>query len=76
MDESLIHQVADSIQRYLQAHPEAGDTAVGVHLWWVGSSCGSVSKGVTLAALESLQAAGYICCRYGIWSGKGRLEVD
>ncbi len=74
MDAAQVQQVADSLRRYLQAHPQAGDTVAGVHRWWVQWPGTKAPLAVTQAALEALQAAGVARCRHGIWSSAARPD--
>jgi hypothetical protein len=49
-NEESIHVLAERILRYLDAHPQAADTARGIHEWWV-------VKQVFSESLESVQIA-------------------
>lgn len=52
--------VAQVVLEYLQAHPQAADTAEGISAWWLGTSRRGPRVGAVVDALEELVARGAI----------------
>ena len=63
-----IQAVADAIRRYLEAHPQAVDTAEGIQRWWLAPEYGEVSLQTVEAALELLQSEGEVRKLEQAWS--------
>ena len=59
-EEEDTEAVADVIQRYLVAHPQAADTVEGVTRWWIPRERLEESLARTEAALERLVARGVV----------------
>ena len=53
-------RVAARITSYLAAHPQASDTAAGVHQWWLAGTDATIQE--VSAALEHLIAIGRVEC--------------
>jgi hypothetical protein len=64
-DESaeLVAVVADEIMAYLKKNESAGDTASGVHQWWLQGVGAGVDVGTVELALQRLAARGAIGAR-------------
>ncbi|WP_035059809.1 hypothetical protein [Andreprevotia chitinilytica] len=60
MNTDLINSTAMLIQRYLANRPDAADTLEGIHMWWVDWPRSPECMSVTLAALEQLEADGFV----------------
>ncbi len=62
MDEwdSRVDSVAQEIERYLEAHPEAADSLLGIATWWVSRQRMRTEIAVVRAALERLADAGVV----------------
>ena len=58
---SPIHAVAQVVLEYLQAHPQAADTAEGISAWWLGTSRRGMRVAAVIEALEALVARGAVC---------------
>ena len=56
----LITQVAGEVRRYLQAHPYASDTLLGVTKFWLNRELREPTTAIVERALESLLAEGEI----------------
>lgn len=52
--------IADAIERYLRAHPDAADGVEGIRLWWLTGECAEESPECIREALERLEAAGIV----------------
>ena len=52
--------IADAIERYLQAHPDAADGVEGIRLWWLTGDAAAEAPEQVREALERLQAAGIV----------------
>jgi hypothetical protein len=50
--------IEDSIRAYVQAHPGAADSAVGIHSWWLPARLANRSLTDVQQALAALVAAG------------------
>jgi len=57
-DDALTAAVADAVLRYLDANPNAADTAEGIHEWWLNRELASARKEQVRRALERLVAQG------------------
>lgn len=57
---SSVRAVAQVVLEYLQAHPQAADTAEGVSAWWLGTSRRGVRVASVVEALEALVARGTV----------------
>ena len=62
-DSQSVDEIVAAIDRYLQAHPGAADTAAGVHDWWLrdtGATLVQVSDAlerlVRLGSVERMQS--------------------
>jgi len=53
---SAVRAVAQVVLEYLQAHPQAADTAEGVSAWWLGTSRRGPRAGTVIDALEALRS--------------------
>lgn len=52
--------IADAIERYLAAHPDAADSVEGIRLWWLtGDAAGEAPERVR-EALERLVETGIV----------------
>lgn len=60
MDDKLILAAAAAIRDYLVSRPDAADTVEGIHQWWIQWPGIPESVTVTMAALEHLEAAGFL----------------
>lgn len=72
-----IERISDEIQRYLQKHPNAADTAEGITKWWLTRQRYEEAAILVRKALESLVERGVItqscsageqriyCCKRG-----------
>ena len=56
----LVRAVAQVVLEYLQAHPQAGDSAEGVSAWWLGTSRRGMRVATVVEALEALVARGTV----------------
>ena len=56
--EASASAIASDIRHYLSAHPDAADTAAGIHAWWLSPSYAGTPLAVVQAALELLVARG------------------
>lgn len=55
------HQsIADAIERYLQRHPAAADSEVGIAEWWLGEQGMRASVDDVREALKLLESRGVI----------------
>lgn len=61
--EDEIAEVARQIERYLDAHPNAADSAEGILRWWLTRQRYEESVGKVLQALEQLLQQGTVCKR-------------
>jgi Fe2+ or Zn2+ uptake regulation protein len=52
--------IADAIERYLQRHPAAADSEVGIAEWWLGEQGIQVSVDDVREALKLLESRGVI----------------
>jgi hypothetical protein len=52
--------IADAIERYLQRHPAAADSDVGIAEWWLGEQGIQVSVDDVREALKLLESRGVI----------------
>ena len=55
-----VANIADAIERYLRAHPDAADSVEGIRLWWLTGDGAEESPECVGAALERLEAAGIV----------------
>ena len=60
MDDKLILATATAIQNYLDSRPDAADTVEGIHQWWIQWPGIPEPITVTMAALEHLEAIGFL----------------
>jgi len=65
-DESTIQVVADDIERYLAAHPNAADSVEGIVKWWLTRQKLEESTQAALLALERLVHQGIIVKTVGV----------
>ncbi|HTO49532.1 MAG TPA: hypothetical protein VML91_17985 [Burkholderiales bacterium] len=59
---SPVRAVAQVVLEYLQAHPQAADTAEGISAWWLGTSRRDMRVASVVEALEALVARGMVAC--------------
>lgn len=52
----------EAVRRYLQEHPDAADTLVGIRQWWLPESLRSTSMELIRLALAELVATGEMRC--------------
>lgn len=75
MNEALVAQTADAIQRHLTRCPAAADTTEGVHHWWIDWPQLPPPLAVTQAALEQLEREGWVvglpCGHHKLWRKAG-----
>ena len=57
---SPVRAVSEVVLEYLQAHPQAADTAEGVSAWWLGTSRRGPRVTAVVEALEALVARGTV----------------
>jgi hypothetical protein len=57
---SAVQAIAQVVLEYLQAHPQAADTAEGISAWWLGTSRRGTRVGAVVDALEALVARGAV----------------
>jgi hypothetical protein len=62
-DEQVTRAIADEIERYLQQHPIAADSAEGIRTWWLPPRLRGSDLASVLRALEQLEARGLVCRR-------------
>lgn len=62
MDEwdSRVSSVAQEIEQYLEMHPEAADSLLGISSWWVSRQRIRTEIAVVRAALEQLADSGVV----------------
>ncbi|TPW17771.1 MAG: hypothetical protein FD130_530 [Halothiobacillaceae bacterium] len=63
--ESRVSGVAQEIERYLEAHPEAADSLEGIAMWWVSHQRIRAEIAVVQAALERLADSGVVTAGQG-----------
>jgi hypothetical protein len=56
MDDDAISAIAAEVLAYLEAHPEAADTADGILRWWLSAQHADASDADVERALERLVA--------------------
>jgi len=54
-DDAAVRAVADAIESYLEAHPQAADSAEGIQVWWLAPPLSQEPLGAVVAALEELE---------------------
>lgn len=59
-DEKLVATTMQAVIDYLHAHPNARDTAVGIHQWWLPELAGAAQLEDVEEALERLAATGFV----------------
>jgi predicted SnoaL-like aldol condensation-catalyzing enzyme len=59
---SWVRAIAQVVLEYLQAHPQAADTAEGVSAWWLGTSRRDRRVPSVVEALDALVARGTVRC--------------
>jgi hypothetical protein len=52
--------LSTAIQYYLASRPESADTLEGIHAWWTQWSSLQEPQAATLAALEDMEAHGFV----------------
>ncbi len=55
-----VRVIADEIERYLAAHPEAADNAAGIHRWWLPLQFADAPTSDVREALDWLVQAGRV----------------
>ena len=59
-DQDAVRAMAAAIERYLEAHPGAADTAEGIQRWWLSAEFADEPATMLTDALEVLVARGVI----------------
>lgn len=59
---SSVRAIAQVVLEYLQARPQAADTAEGVSAWWLGTSRRGLRVPSVVEALDALVARGTVRC--------------
>jgi hypothetical protein len=62
-EDDRLAPIADAIERYLRAHPDAADTVEGIRLWWLRGNAADEAPERVRIALERLEAAGVVTRR-------------
>jgi len=57
-DEDAVRAIAAEIERYVEAHPGAADTAEGIQRWWLSHPLADESAAMVIEALDLLIARG------------------
>jgi len=57
-DEHAVRAIAAEIERYVEAHPGAADTAEGIQRWWLSRQLADESAAMVADALADLIARG------------------
>jgi hypothetical protein len=57
-----VQQIAVQIERYLQSHPNAADTAEGIARWWLPGQGIQVSPLIVQQALDYLGSKSVVKC--------------
>ena len=52
--------IAEQIERYLRLHPQAADSADGIHRWWLAPPFSEESPETVQAALDLLESRGVV----------------
>ncbi len=55
-----VQEAAGHILAYLERHPRAADTAMGIAEWWVRKQSASISDAEVELALEQLVSSGFM----------------
>ena len=58
--EHRVRAIAEAVERYLAAHPEAADNAVGIHRWWLPLQFADAQTSDVQEALDRLVRAGRV----------------
>ncbi len=58
MDDDRTRALADQLLRYLAQHPDAADTAEGIHRWWLPQGASEYRESDVQAAIEWLAERG------------------
>jgi hypothetical protein len=58
--EDTVLAVVSEIEAYLREHPDSADTAEHIVLWWLKPGRGAAALPSTRAALQQLEAAGFV----------------
>ena len=58
--DEVVRAIAAEIERYLLQHPDAADSAAGIHAWWLSRVLAAEGEAALLAALERLEASGVV----------------
>ena len=59
-DDRVTRSIAYEIERYLQRHPGAADTAEGIRAWWLPVDLTATDLSVVVEALGQLEARGVV----------------
>ena len=62
-DDDAVKSIAETIEAYLDANPEAADSAEGIARWWLPPALAEESPAMVEDALERLVTAGVILRR-------------
>ena len=62
-EDDCVAPIADAIERYLCAHPDAADSLEGIRLWWLTGAAAEEAPDRIRKALERLEAAGVVTWR-------------
>lgn len=58
--DALVRAIAEGIERYLEQHPDAADSAEGICAWWLTPPLGADALPAVLASLAELEARGVV----------------
>ena len=59
-DDTIVRALADAIDDYLGAHPQAADSAEGIQVWWLAPPLNQEPLTAVVAALEDLERRGIV----------------
>lgn len=59
-EDRVTRSIADEIERYLQRHPNAADSADGIRAWWLSAELSGAELSAVVQALEWLETRGVV----------------